>query len=310
MSRRNRSAIIKKCILISMSLVLWVCSFGGIFGHNDPELNIEEHPVYKVCDLSSVYDSLLADHDTTASQYNGSHIVSEMVIDRLEPRAIYGHSGDCPEIRISTDKNTTQKFSRGNSIVVYGKLDIGKNKELPTLTVTADRVDTGTIDIGSDYYAPDKTGDVKAYSASKTVLCGLNDNHIQYRVPASWQSVRCTDEGKKELFHSEILRDSDCYFLNELAGSEKPEFFVIFYFDFNDFVKYDNEKNNLTSIETAIIRNICPSDKNVGTKKFLFNDKITYKNRKITYYVSTYDNCKVEFIFNEVDDGLCVMMSV
>ena len=310
MSRRNRSEIIKKCILISLSLVLWVCSFGGIFGHNDPELNIEDNPVYKVCDLSSVYNSLLTNYDATVSQYNDCHIVSGIVVDRLESKILYGHSGDCSEIKISTAKNTAQKYSQGNTLAVYGTLDIGKSKGIPTLTVKADYVDSRAIDTNSDYYTLAKDGNTKAYSKSNTVLCSLDDNRIQYRIPASWESVRCTDEGKKALFHSEILRDSDCYFLNELAGSEYPEFFVVFFFDFDHFIKFANEKDNMTSIETAIIKNICPEDKNVGAKKFFFKDKVTYKEKKITYYVSNYDNCKVEFIFNECDEGVCVMMYV
>ncbi len=310
MNRRNNSLIKTKYILISMVLVLWASSFGGIFGHNNPALNIEKTPVYKVCDLSVVYNSLRANYDETTSQYDNRPIVSALIVDHADSKDFSGHSGDCSGIKISTDKKNVKLYSQGNTLTIYGKLNIGKSKGLPTLTIKADYIDTKGIDTNSDYYIMTEPGKPKAYSKSNTELCNLNDNHIQYRVPSSWQSVKCTDEGKKELFHNDILQNSECYFLNELTGKKNPEFFVVFYFDFNHFVKYSNEKNNLTSIETAIIQNICPKEKSVGVRKILFNDIITYKEKKIVYYVSDYDSCKVEFIFNELKDGVCVMMYV
>ena len=306
----KRITVSEKFILITLLIVLWISSFGGsIFEYNDPKLNLGENPVYRVCDLGGILDEMKADQASAYSKYNEEYVCSVVKIDSVESRKMSVTGGGYSGIVIRTDGTIPSSYKPGTTCSVFGKLELGKSNLSMTLKNTT--LMSGEINMSADYYTL-VNGNARAFYDNKSELRTMKGGTITYRIPENWKRVRCTDEGRQEIFNSGLMADADCYFLNELTGKDTPECFIVFYFDIDKFVSYDNKKDQYSEIEAQIVKNICPDD-NAGplTSMYLYFDKYAAnRDGNTVNYMSVYGPCRVEFIFNETEGGIVVMMYV
>ena len=306
----KRITVSEKFILITLLIVLWISSFGGsIFEYNDPKLNLGENPVYRVCDAGEILDAMNKDRTSAYAANNSEYVCTNVRIDSIESRKLTVTSGGYSGIVIRTDASVPSSYRTGTTCSVFGKLELGRNTV--SMTIKNAILSAGEINPEADYYTL-VGGNPRAFYDSKTELRTMKGGTISYRVPENWKRVRCTDEGRQEIFNSGLMADADCYFLNELTGKDTPECFIVFYFDIDKYVSYDNKKDQYSEIEAEIVKNICPDD-NAGPLRsmYLYFDKYAAnRDGNTVNYVSVYGPCRVEFIFNETEGGIAVMMYV
>lgn len=233
---------------------------------------------------------------------------------------ITGSSGETYEITVSVSSGELKSIGIGDYICVYGTLS-GGGKAAPYFSIKKGNIKAAPINADRyDYYTYMNEHFI-GYSDKDSVSYSLGDSGLTYRIPSTWKNAGIPDEDRAEVFNSKILENAECFVLTpgrasetgsleESASSSDTDYFVIFYFDKDEFIKYDSEYSADSAIKTAIIRNICPDDSGVWLKNIRNWPVKSDFGREFDYYVSIYKDHRVEFIFTPTDDGFVVMMYI
>ena len=307
MNKKNYFTI-RKIILITLVTVLWIVSFGGnLFEYNYPKLDLNDEHVYIVNDLGSILQGMKNNSGQTYDEFNSEYVCANVKIDSIGSRKMTVTSGGYTGIVIRTDSAVPSALKVGNTCSVFGQLKLGRNNLSMTLKDALVRTDM--INTDADYYTL-VNGNPRAFYDDRSELRTMNGGKITCRIPETWNRVRCTGEEKERIFHTNLMADADCYFLNGLSGKDSPECFIVFYFDIKSNVQHESAYPDYLGIENAIIKDICPDDSGFtqaarGVQRLFVNGYARSLN-----HMSDYGPCRVEFIFNETEGGIVVMMYV
>lgn len=305
-------SILKRTMLIVMSMTIWLCSIGaGIDEYDYPKLSLKDNHVYKVCDLDK----------STLSTYDDCDVAVNLIVDSVDGKEIEARTDGGIKILLEGTKAVKDSYEANESITVFGTLKVSKNKKQKK-SIETQWTSSSSVDLKADYYTV-VDGHPKAYYEKDTVSYTLNNGAVEYRVPESWNAKALLKPEKKgDLFNKKLTGSAECFILGELLPNpDAHEYFLVFYLDKERFVS-ETKWDNPSEIETAIIKNICPETgfNNIvaGAKKNIFKDKaVSDQGNNIIYYVTNYKDpngskgsCKVEFIITEAEKGFVVMMYV
>lgn len=298
----NRYCGYKKILMITLLIVVWAASFGGdLLSYNDPRLDISENPVYEVIDPDAAAKAFEGEYNETADRYKGRFVIFNAEVISAESRKLTVATAGGLNLHITlAEAKEAENAAAHQSIAVFGQLETMKVK--PFFSINKGHISALTISPRQDYYAY-MGGQLTGYSKDRSIQKSLAGG-LTYRIPSSWEKAQCTEEERKEIFNSKLLHNSDCYIL------DKNDFFIIFYFDKEEFLLYDSNYSADSAIRSSIITNICPGDSGVWLRNLRSWPVKSDFGRSYEYYVSVYKDHRVEFVFTPVGDDICVMMYV
>ncbi len=151
----------------------------------------------------------------------------------------------------------------------------------------------------------DDESKVSAYTESDSAAVSIADGIITYQIPKAWTTVE-----NDEALQVDAGR-GHAYFLNALKEKKEAEYFAVFYFSNEKYLKNDSDAKETRGIERAVITNICPEEKlgamTIAHYRFPTASSVL-KGQTLDYYVGNYDTHRVEFVMTPVQGGLCVMV--
>lgn len=309
--RNSRFRIVSICILLVASTVLMGLGFNNPIIVMDTTKNI----VYQNINADKILVDFISDSKTAEADYKDNYYSIRGTISEKKKNnkqfSIVGVSGQSEDaIRcVTNDKELIDFISSleiGEIVDIYGKLTVDIFDKDLEVSIDSVKISEDVRPITS-YSLKDGTSiDSKSmYSRS------LNEDRINYLIPAAWQTVEHSIKDEKL---GEI--EGYQYCLNEISSSPAvdPESLFIFYFD-NKLLKNPNDKTQTDSIERAIIANILDK-KPDKLEKFPLTKVTTYYGDKYQYYQDAYrkplgDGYHTEFIFQaDNEDGIIVFLYV
>lgn len=307
----------KKMIAIFVLCIYCILCCGAGMAKNDPKLDIGATPVYEIISIDTFinralvnFSSVENDFDKHAVAFGGT---SQNVNEKEKSFEVVSDTDKTKKICVKTkDSDSIKNVSDGQKIVVYGIADFNEKKK--SITITADALNyNGELKEDSGYCFRNNPG--KYVNPSDLVKRELADGIVNYLIPKAWTSCELFGEEKSAVLGVDA-EHGEAYYLNSIKGKKEPEFFCIFYFDNDRYVAYDTDKKETLGIERSIITNICP-DEISNLKWNSFSGKhYTYSldstrtpwGIDFNYYVANYGAHRVEFVFTQAKNGICVMM--
>ncbi len=326
--RNKRGSYKKRLIALLMLVFTWVSAIGAGISENDhPKLSLKDNPVYTVCDLDTVSQELKDNYEQAFSKYDDHAIAVSLTCPTVNDKGlIVAKTAKGMEIILEGTKEVAGlgNYTDKDKITAFGSLKIGKEKgkeKTPDLSLVTQWTSKMEVPDKANYYTV-VDEHPKAYFNENSMKYTFGNDYVEFMVPNTWEDAILDADRQAELFNKKLKGNAECFVLDKLlSNDESHEFFLVFYFDKEQFV-YDTKANDEGEIETAIIQNICPEsgfNKLVSAiKKGIYKDKTkSDEGNDIIYYVTNYrdpkgsnSSCKVEFIITEAKKGFVVMMYV
>ncbi len=315
---RKPGSGIKKFILILCIITVWACSFAGAFSWDRPTLNEEGYAAYKSCDPDALSKAVNSGNKDYSDKYLGTDVVitGEIVSTGSGSAVIRTVKGT--SVTVNCDKAILSKFSEKDKIKAYGVITANSKNAL-VLKAKYIVGTTGTqIPEGYYIHGPGTPETDRSYTPSKSAHKTVSDGRVSYDIPDTWLPCEAELEDKNKIFNLNDVSDANCYYLNGLTGNKDTECFVIFDFDYDEYL-YDSDKGYTQVIEKTIVSNICRYNKALSLDSFIRKAMLSFtvQNPKnnigldADYYVGSYNNdYSVEFVFVPASDHMCVMMYI
>ena len=306
-----RRKSLRKSIAVLLLPVLWLVlsafSFGG-----SVTLDVKENPAYRYYSVEEMTADMKKSYTAADRKYNGKAVYTAGFVseapDGTGSFTILGlesGSGAKMEIRV-TDEAVLKKAAEvkeGDLLKVYGKavtVPVGNKILLHAYDVEAGMP-------GAAYETSTGFPGKKALTDRLTLSRKLSKAALTYRVPSEWSGV----EMKLPSDFIEGYR----YSLNEIQGEfqTEPEKLFVFYFDYEKNLRNLSDRDDVKSVEKAIIENILPNEdvRNFPKKTLKTDDGIRYSYYDTSFIDSTRNYHNVEFLFTPVkEDGILCFLYV
>lgn len=308
--RRRRKSV---AVFILLFITVISCGFG--FKKETVTLDTEKYVLYKNCTVEQISSDLRKDEELAKEMYDdGYYAITGKVkeISKNHKTLVLGVEKNTEAVTIecnAADKDVVTKIENlkiGEMVVAYGKTKVSAIKANVSMEAVKLIKWSGVTTREKTYSST--SGDT--YTISEMKNRKLEAGKIVYYIPTKWEGVEANNRAnnKKSI-------EGYQYVLNEIPGDSavEAENFFVCYFDIDDQVFQNAQKDDKKGIRKAIVDNILGTDiKSRDIKK-----KDTYYGLEYYYY------CKgkyvdklgqkyhVEFVFQEAgNDGIVVYLYV
>ena len=288
-------------------------------GYSGIALDVEDTRVYQSTTANKLLEAFLSNASRAQNTYDGHYMVVYAKLTGKEGsnKVFYIRDNDNDYSRHikCTSSNALYQLSGiaiGDTVRVFGKIDITDNFFSTDITIKADKIETTGMTTASERSYMTANG---VWIDKISMLSRNIEGKFSYKIPSGWSTVE----------HELPNVPGYQYKLNDLTGDGIAESLFVFYVD-ESYLEKPTDISSISKVRKAIVENIlCNKNLTMYSSYIPLFDRdieITKKSTdyaSFTYYTGSYTerninryNHRVEFAFIENDrkDGVCAILYV
>lgn len=303
----------KYIFLLILVLNSFLFTGAGLFAKTTVALDTETYKTYANINVDTLLsiksENSKGSNAELKEKYDNTYCAILGTVKEIKSKKVMISSDNYPELAITCaaeKKDTISTFSKGDKVVVYGKLTLDLSKNLEMKIDSINKVNYDSLD---EHAYSTKNGNL-VISHDEMYDRELGKGKVKFHIPESWLSVEhnLIDEKLGDL-------EGYQYRLNEVNNkNELAQSFFVCYFDIDKYVIDKDRRSEFNNIELAIIRDILQKD---DLKKYPVKTVTTYYGDKYKYYKDSFekdggmDKYNAEFVFREVGkEGIVVFLYI